>query len=162
MHIYFFIYVFLKVRKKHIHKQHTQLQTQTLRYDASFNVPSIPSLGLPWVWQRSSTSWRSLYSARGKLSNRRVQQLDLCPFWIYKCSPLYSNLAWLHKTLLTHTYLSKHICRGHEMSRADSRPAPLPAYTEIRPWVSEEVNTCTWGIFTSSWLGSFNHYQRAP
>lgn len=60
--------------------------------------------------------------------------------WIYKCLPLYSDLAWLHKTLLTHTYLSKHVCRGHQTSSVDSRPALLPAYTKYvlecqRRWI---------------------------
>lgn len=51
----------------------------------------------------------------GELSNRCMQH-DLCLFWIYKRSPLYSNLVRLHKTLLIHTYLSKHVCRGHQTS----------------------------------------------
>lgn len=42
---------------------------------------------------------------------------------------LYSNLALVHNTPRTHKYLSKHICRGHQTSRAGSRQAPLPAYT---------------------------------
>lgn len=105
-------------------------------YAASCNVHPIHMLRLPWSWQSTSTSQRSLYSAqereeKKKTSNRRMQQHDLCPSWIYKYSPLYSNLAWLRKTLLTHTYLSKYVCRGHQMRRVDScAPAPPPAYTK--------------------------------
>lgn len=109
---------------------------------------------------RIPPSQRLLYSAQGKKQLCELSHAwhDLFRSGVYKCSSVYGNLDWLHKTLQTHTYLSKHVCWGCEMSRAQ-----LPCLPILNsPWLSEEVNTCTSGIFTSLWFGSFNLYQRDP
>lgn len=91
-------------------------------------------------------------------SNPRIQQQDNSVGTGFTNAHLFtSNIARLHQTLRTHTYLSAHVGRGYQTSRVDSRPAPWPpAYTKYvlecqRRWIPP-----------LSWFGSSNYYQRDP
>lgn len=60
---------------------------------------------------------KGIQPSRGLIIAR--DNMTRVPLGIYKCSPLYSDLAWLRKTQLTYTYLSKRLSRGHQTSHTD-------------------------------------------